>query len=228
MEIFPWLSNIYRWRIYLWNVSYAFRKTAHSSKQCVSVSGEAVLTLRDMTSDAQMPWHLTHRRHDTCQTCDIWRTTCQTCDIWRTTCQTCDIWRTDAMAHAKPVTSDTQTPLTHAKPVTSDAQTPLTHAKPVTSDAPHAKPVTSDAPHAKPVTSDAQTPWHMPNLWHLTHRRHWHMPNLWHLTHRRHWHMPNLWHLTHHMPNLWHLTHHMPNLWHKPVTSDAPHAKPVT
>ncbi len=32
------------------------------------------------------------------------------------------------------------------------------------------------------MTSDAQTPWHMPNLWHLTH----HMPNLWHLTHRRH------------------------------------------
>ncbi len=29
MEIFPWLSNIYRWRIYLWKVSYAFRKTAH-------------------------------------------------------------------------------------------------------------------------------------------------------------------------------------------------------
>ncbi len=28
MEIFPWLSNIYRWRIYLWNVSYALRKTA--------------------------------------------------------------------------------------------------------------------------------------------------------------------------------------------------------
>ncbi len=63
-----------------------------------------------MTSDARTPWHLTHRRHDTCQTCDIWRTTCQTCDIWRT----------DATAHAKPVTSDAP----HAKPVTSDAQTP--------------------------------------------------------------------------------------------------------
>ncbi len=31
IEIFPWLSNIYRWRIYLWNVSNAFRKRAHSS-----------------------------------------------------------------------------------------------------------------------------------------------------------------------------------------------------
>ncbi len=39
MNIFPWLSNIYRWRIYLWNVSSAFRKRAHSSKQHVSVSG---------------------------------------------------------------------------------------------------------------------------------------------------------------------------------------------
>ncbi len=29
MNIFTWLSNIYRWRIYLWNVSYALRKTAH-------------------------------------------------------------------------------------------------------------------------------------------------------------------------------------------------------
>ncbi len=29
MEIFPWVSNIYRWRIYLWNVSYALRETAH-------------------------------------------------------------------------------------------------------------------------------------------------------------------------------------------------------
>ncbi len=39
MDMFPWLSNIYRWRIYLWNVSYPFRKTAHSSKQRVSISG---------------------------------------------------------------------------------------------------------------------------------------------------------------------------------------------
>ncbi len=30
MNIFPWLSNIYRWRIYLWNLSYAFRKRARS------------------------------------------------------------------------------------------------------------------------------------------------------------------------------------------------------
>ncbi len=29
MEIFPWLSNICRLRIYLWNVSYALRKTPH-------------------------------------------------------------------------------------------------------------------------------------------------------------------------------------------------------
>ncbi len=40
MEISPWLSNIYRWRIYLWNVSYAVRKTAHLKhiKQRISVS----------------------------------------------------------------------------------------------------------------------------------------------------------------------------------------------
>ncbi len=40
MDIFPWLSNIYRWRIYLWNISYAFRKTAHLKhiKQCDSLS----------------------------------------------------------------------------------------------------------------------------------------------------------------------------------------------
>ncbi len=38
MEIFPWLSNIYRWRIYLWDVSYAFRKRAHSSNS-TSLSG---------------------------------------------------------------------------------------------------------------------------------------------------------------------------------------------
>ncbi len=58
---------------------------------------EAVLTLRDAQTPWHTPnlWHLTHRRHGTCQTCDIWRTTCQTCDIWCT----------DAMAHAKPVTS---------------------------------------------------------------------------------------------------------------------------
>jgi len=31
METFPRLSNIYRWRIYLLNVSNAFRKRAHSS-----------------------------------------------------------------------------------------------------------------------------------------------------------------------------------------------------
>ncbi len=41
MEIFPWLSNIYRWRIYLWNVSYAFKKRAHSSKQRISVRAHA-------------------------------------------------------------------------------------------------------------------------------------------------------------------------------------------
>ncbi len=41
MEIFPWLSNIYRWRIYLWNVSYTFRKRAHSSKQRVTVRAHA-------------------------------------------------------------------------------------------------------------------------------------------------------------------------------------------
>ncbi len=41
IEIFPWLSNIYRWRIYLWNVSYAFRKTAW-----VSVSGTRSLSVR--------------------------------------------------------------------------------------------------------------------------------------------------------------------------------------
>ncbi len=41
MEIFPWLSNIYRWRVYLWNVSYVLRKTAHLRhiEQCVSLSG---------------------------------------------------------------------------------------------------------------------------------------------------------------------------------------------
>ncbi len=54
------------------------------------------------------------------------------------------------------------------------------------------------------MTSDAQTPWHMPNLWYLTHTCQ----------------TCDI--------NLWHLTHHMPNLWHKPVTSEAPHAKPVT
>ncbi len=109
----------------------------------------------------------------------IVQTLLQTCDIWCTTCQTCDIWRTDAMAHAKPVTSDAQTPwhmpnlwhLTHHMPNLWH----LTHRRHGTcqtcdiwrTDAmAHAKPVTSDAPHAKPVTSDAQTPWHMPNLWH--------------------------------------------------------------
>ncbi len=44
MEIFPWLSNIYRWRLYLWNVSYAFRKTAHLKH--VSVSGTRSLSVR--------------------------------------------------------------------------------------------------------------------------------------------------------------------------------------
>ncbi len=27
MDIFAWLSNIYRWKIYLWHVSYTLRKT---------------------------------------------------------------------------------------------------------------------------------------------------------------------------------------------------------
>ncbi len=46
MDIFRWLSNIYIWRIYMWNVSYAFRKRTHSSKQHVSVSGSRSLSVR--------------------------------------------------------------------------------------------------------------------------------------------------------------------------------------
>ncbi len=46
MEISPRLSNIYRRRIYLWNVSNAFRKRAHSSKQHVSVSGTRSVSIR--------------------------------------------------------------------------------------------------------------------------------------------------------------------------------------
>ncbi len=39
--IFPWLSNIYRWRIYLWNVSYAFRKTMRLCQGTRSLSVRA-------------------------------------------------------------------------------------------------------------------------------------------------------------------------------------------
>ncbi len=48
MEIFPWISNIYRWRIYLWIVSYALRKTANTlnSARSVSVSGTRSLSVR--------------------------------------------------------------------------------------------------------------------------------------------------------------------------------------
>ncbi len=49
MEIFPWLSNIYRWRIYLWNVSYALRKTARLKhiKQCISGTGNLSVRASD-------------------------------------------------------------------------------------------------------------------------------------------------------------------------------------
>ncbi len=57
MNIFPWLSNIYRWRIYLWNVSYAFRKTAHSSKQHVSVRAHAAFLSEHMTGRAALNWN---------------------------------------------------------------------------------------------------------------------------------------------------------------------------
>ncbi len=50
MDIFPWLSNIYRWRIYLWNVSYAFRKTARSSKQHVSARAHAAFLSEHLTA----------------------------------------------------------------------------------------------------------------------------------------------------------------------------------
>ncbi len=46
MEISPRLSNIYRRRIYLWNVSNAFRKRAHGSNQHVSVSGTRSVSIR--------------------------------------------------------------------------------------------------------------------------------------------------------------------------------------
>ncbi len=36
MDVFAWLSNIYRWKIYSWHVSYALRKTKRLKciKQC--------------------------------------------------------------------------------------------------------------------------------------------------------------------------------------------------
>ncbi len=40
MEIFPLLSIIYRWRIYLWNISNAFRKRAQL-KQLITVRAHA-------------------------------------------------------------------------------------------------------------------------------------------------------------------------------------------
>ncbi len=57
-KIFPWISNIYRGRIYLWNVSYAFRKTAHSSKQSASLSAaHADFLSEHLTGRAALNWN---------------------------------------------------------------------------------------------------------------------------------------------------------------------------
>ncbi len=57
MEILPWLSNIYRLRMYLWIVSYALRKTANTlnSARSISVSGTRSLSVR--ASDRESASH---------------------------------------------------------------------------------------------------------------------------------------------------------------------------